>query len=68
MEYKRKCRALSDATKQKISAALTGRKKSFSHCQAISRGLEHYWESVPPIADDGNDDDGHTTMNDYIGV
>ena len=68
MEYKRKQRALSDATKRKISAALTGRKKSISHCQNISKGLENYWSQVPPITDDGDDNDGHTTMNDYIGV
>ena len=43
MEYKRKQRALSDATKQKISTKLKGRRKSLSHCQNISKGLEHYW-------------------------
>ena len=45
--YKRKTRQMPDATKQKISAALRGRKKSFSHCQAISKGLkEKYWASI----------------------
>jgi len=54
MEYKRKTRALSDATKQKISTSLKGRKKSFSHCQNISKGLEKYWQEIPPATNDGN--------------
>ena len=44
--YKRKTRQMSDTTKQKISAALRGRKKSFNHCQSISKGLEKYWASL----------------------
>ena len=47
MEYKRKQRALSDATKQKISTKLKGRRKSLSHCQNISKGLEYYWSQIP---------------------
>ena len=39
MEYKRKQRALSDATKQKISTKLKGRRKSLSHCQISVRDL-----------------------------
>lgn len=62
MEYKRKQRALSDATKKKISAALTGRKKSFSHCQHISQGLENYWSQIPQAPND----DSETTMDDYL--
>lgn len=62
MEYKRKTRALSDATKQKISNSLTGRKKSFTHCQNISKGLENYWSQIPPA----DNDSGHTTMDDYL--
>ena len=42
MEYKRKQRALSDATKQKISMRLKGRKKSLSHAANISKGMENY--------------------------
>ena len=63
MEYKRKQRALSDATKAKISASLTGRKKSFNHCQNISKGLENYWSQIPPAT---QDDSGHLTMDDYL--
>lgn len=45
--YKRKTRAMSDEQKQKISASLRGRKKSFSHCLAISKGLkEKYWANL----------------------
>ncbi|MBQ7790922.1 MAG: hypothetical protein IJ377_01350 [Rikenellaceae bacterium] len=47
MEYKRKQRALSDATKQKISAKLKGRKKPLSVCTKISRSLENYWSQIP---------------------
>ena len=47
MEYKRKQRSMNDITKQKISASLKGRKKSFQHCQNISRGLEGYWQQIP---------------------
>ena len=47
MEYKRKQRALSDATKQKISAKLKGRKKPLSVCTKISSGLENYWSQIP---------------------
>lgn len=47
MEYKRKQRALSDITKQKISMRLKGRKKSVTHCNNISKGLENYWKKIP---------------------
>lgn len=47
MEYKRKQRALRDATKQKRSAKLKGRKKPLSVCTKISRGLENYWSQIP---------------------
>ena len=49
MEYKRKQRALSDLTKQKISMKLKGKKKSLSHCESISKGLERYWQEIPQI-------------------
>ena len=62
MEYKRKQRALSDATKQKISAKLTGRKKSFSHCQNISKGLENYWAQIPQTPNDTE----QLSMDDYL--
>ena len=47
MEYKRKQRSMNDITKQKISAKLKGRRKSFQHCQNISKGLERYWQQIP---------------------
>ena len=64
MEYKRKTRSLSDATKMKISAALSGRKKSFSHCQNISKGLENYWSSIPPAT--GETNSTGITMDEYL--
>lgn len=54
MEYKRKQRAMSDVTKQKISTSLKGRRKSFQHCQNISRGLEGYWSQIPQKESTGN--------------
>lgn len=47
MEYKRKQRALSDATKQKISAKLKGRKKPISVCTKISKSMQNYWSQIP---------------------
>ena len=47
MEYKRKQRALSDQTKQKISAKLKGRRKTMSHAANISKGLQNYWSQIP---------------------
>ena len=58
MEYKRKQRALSDITKQKISSKLKGRRKSLSHCQNISKGLEQYWSQIEPQKMDNSTNDG----------
>ena len=58
MEYKRKQRALSDITKQKISSKLKGRRKSLSHCQNISKGLEQYWSQIEPQKMDNSTKDG----------
>jgi len=46
-QYKRQTRQMPDATKQKISAALRGRKKSVTHCQSISDGLKRMWQQIP---------------------
>ena len=58
MEYKRKQRALSDITKQKISSKLKNRRKSLSHCQNISKGLEQYWSQIEPQKMDSSTKDG----------
>ena len=58
MEYKRKQRALSDITKQKLSSKLKGRRKSLSHCQNISKGLEQYWSQIEPQKMDSSTKDG----------
>lgn len=47
MEYKRKQRALSDITKQKISMKLKGRRKTPRHAANISKGLQNYWSQIP---------------------
>ena len=46
-QYKRQTRQMPEQTKQKISAALRGRKKSITHCKAISDGLRRAWEQIP---------------------
>lgn len=61
MQYKRTQRAMPDETKQKISTALKGRKKSFSHKLHISKGMEKYWSQIPPSVSDSG-----TTMSDLL--
>ena len=46
-KFKRLYRERDEITKLKISNSLRNRKKSASHCQAISHGLKNYWEGVP---------------------
>lgn len=43
--YKYK-REMPETVKQKISAKLKNRKKSASHCQAISNSLKRVWSQV----------------------
>ena len=58
MEYKRKQRAMSDITKQKISAKLKGKRKSFQHAANISKGLERYWSQIEPQKTDNPTNNG----------
>ena len=58
--FKRKFRERDEITKMKISNSLRNRKKSTSHCQAISQGLKNYWEGVPSIK---NNEEGKTLNN-----
>lgn len=44
---KRQFRELSDETKAKISQAMRGKSKSFTHKENISNGLKNYWKDVP---------------------
>ena len=44
---KRKYRELDPETKQKISQAMKGKSKSFTHKEAISNGLKDYWKTIP---------------------
>ena len=46
-EYKRQFRELEPETKQKISQANKGKKKSETHKQHISQGVLDYWKDVP---------------------
>lgn len=48
-KFKRQYRERDEITKLKISNSLRNRKKSASHCQAISNGLKNYWEGVPSM-------------------
>ena len=44
---KRKYRELDPEIKQKISQAMKGKSKSFTHKEAISNGLKSYWKNIP---------------------
>lgn len=46
-DKKRKYRELSDETKAKISMAMKGKSKSFTHKANISNGLKDYWKTIP---------------------
>lgn len=48
-KFKRQYRERDEITKLKISNSLRNRKKSVSHCQAISHGLKSYWGNVPSM-------------------
>jgi hypothetical protein len=60
-KFKRQYRERDEITKMKISNSLRNRKKSASHCQAISHGLKNYWETVPSIK---NNDMNNSNDND----
>lgn len=44
---KRLTRKMSEETKQKISAAMKGKKKSEEHKAALSASMKEYWKSIP---------------------
>ena len=43
----RQFRELSDETKNKISMAMKGKSKSYTHKENISNGLKDYWKKIP---------------------
>lgn len=51
--YKYK-REMPEIVKQRISQKLKGRKKSISHCMAISNGLKRAWSQVSKNEDEQN--------------
>lgn len=57
---KRIYRELDDTTKEKISKANTGKRKSESHKQHLSQSMKRYWQGVPHKPK-------QTTMDDLIG-
>lgn len=61
IQYKRQTREMPEETKQKISASLRGRAKSYTHKQNISNGVKTYWEQIPK-----KQNDGQTTINDIM--
>lgn len=61
---KRLYRDLDDSTKQKISASLKNRKKSLTHCQAISNGMKEYWKNIP-YRDGKNNSDNPDTDDEF---
>lgn len=48
---KRKTRNLKNETKEKISASLRGKSKTFEHRKAISISLKRYWQTIPSDKD-----------------
>ncbi|MBO5582523.1 MAG: hypothetical protein J5948_08450 [Bacteroidales bacterium] len=62
MEYKRQYRDLPNGVKEKISATMKGRAKSYDHKQHISQGMKKYWSSVPSRAQ-GNDNNDVEPLN-----
>ena len=62
MEYKRQYRDLPDGVKEKISASMKGRAKSYDHKQHISQGMKRDWETVPSKASSSD-----TSNTDYQG-
>ena len=61
-QYKRQTRKMSDQTKQKISASLRGRSKSYMHAQNISQALKHYWSQI----EDGDSDNSANEQGDEM--
>ena len=54
--YKRQWRELEDSTKDKISRALKGKRKSSYHKEHIRQSMLNYWSQVghKPTQDDDN--------------
>ena len=59
-EYKRQWRELEDSTKDKISRALKGKRKSSYHKEHIRQSMLDYWQTVghkPTQDDEGENTD-----------
>ena len=52
----RTCRELSPEVKEKISASMRNRSKSYTHRMAISKGMKEYWKTVPYSNNNQNKD------------
>mgnify|MGYP003436853334 CR=1 FL=1 len=53
---KRITRKMSETTKQRISAKLKGKMKSTKHKEAISKGMENYWKTIPDYDENQTED------------
>ena len=51
---KRTSRKQSEKTKEKIRVALKGKPKTTQHKEAISRGMENYWKTIPASTEDSS--------------
>lgn len=56
-------RKLSESTRKIISASLNGRPKSATHREAIRRGMLRYWESVPHVKEEENNNENVEPLN-----
>ena len=55
----RQYRELSDTTKQKMSQAAKGKKRSAQHCLHLSQALKRYWAGIPNMP---------MSMDEFLGV
>ena len=57
MEYKRQYRDLPNEVKEKISASMKGKPKSYNHKEHIRQGMRKYWSNVPRKVQDHENND-----------
>lgn len=60
---KRLQRKLSEETKKKISAALSGRKMPKTQKENISKSMKKYWESIPYENNESNMEENGQEFN-----
>lgn len=59
----RKQRKLSKSTKEKISLALSGRKKTDEHKAKISNSMKKYWDTIPYENNESNTEENEQKID-----